>query len=332
MTQKSGKDSKAMTFFKRTASTLGLWGVVTAAFVSRLDWAYVSLIGLLVVLASVEYFRMLREGGVRAFPRFGIGMAIFYSIGLYGLLLTGGPPVVEEVSSLAEPEGPRVARSVETTVSFVLLPRWLDGLAVFVVLAGGFILQLRRPIEGMSSITGVAMTLFGFLYIAFLFNFAARLIFAVPGPGEVPGAMLLLWGIAVTKFTDMGAYLVGSAIGRHKMIPHVSPGKTWQGFGGAIVFALLAGCGLYALFREDMPGFSTGLHVLGGWPMVIALSIALSLAAVVGDLAESVLKRSLAVKDSGQVLPGIGGALDLIDSLCFTVPLLYFYVTWATTG
>ncbi len=298
MTPAPGKDSKAVTFVKRTASTLGLWALVTAAFVSRLDWAYVSLIGLLVMLATVEYVRMLKDGGVRGFPGFLVVLSLAYSVGLYGFLLGDGVPV------------------------------WFDGIAIFAAMAGAFALQLRRPIEGNGPILAVALTLFGFVYIAFLFNFAARLIFVVPGPGEVPGAMLVLWGIAVTKFTDMGAYIVGSAIGRHKMIPHISPGKTWQGFGGAIAFALLAGCGLYALFRDDMPNFSTGLHVLGGWPMVVVLSIVLSLAAVVGDLAESVLKRSLSVKDSGHVLPGIGGALDLIDSLCFTLPLLYLYVTW----
>ena len=177
---------------------------------------------------------------------------------------------------------------------------------------------------------GIAGAVLGFVYLAFLFNFAARLVFLVPGPGEVPGAMVLLWMIAVTKFTDMGAYIVGSMIGKHKMIPHVSPGKTWQGFGGAILFALLAGCGLYAFFKEDMPNFATGLHVLGSWGHVIVLSIVLCLLAVVGDLAESVVKRSLNVKDSGAMLPGIGGALDLIDSLCFTAPVLYFYLKWMT--
>jgi phosphatidate cytidylyltransferase len=105
------------------------------------------------------------------------------------------------------------------------------------------------------------------------------------------------------------------------MIPHVSPGKTWEGFGGALVFAQLAGCGLYALFPNQ-------LAILGGWPHVIGLGVILALLSVVGDLAESVLKRSLNAKDSGQMLPGIGGALDLIDSLCFTAPALYFYLKW----
>lgn len=302
MTPAPAKDSKALTFAKRTGSTLGLWAVVAAAFASRLGWAYLALIGLLVVLATVEYLRMLRAAGVKAFPVFTLALAVVYSVGLHRFLLDGG------------------------------VPPWFDALAVFAAVAGVFGLQLRRPLEGGATMTGVALSLFGFIYIAFLFNFAARLVFVVPGPGGVPGAMLLLWGIAVTKFTDMGAYIVGSAIGRHKMIPHVSPGKTWEGFAGAIAFALLAGCGLYAFFRDDMPGFAAGLHVLGGWPVVVGLSVALALAAVVGDLAESILKRSLEVKDSGHVLPGIGGALDLIDSLCFTTPLLYFYVTWATAA
>jgi phosphatidate cytidylyltransferase len=329
MTQKTGQDSKALTFAKRTASTLGLWAVVAGALASRIDWAYMALIGLLVVLASVEYFRMLGASGVKGFPKFGIGMAVVYSVALYWSMLVSGPLRVATEDDPATSVGGLAARMLHTGEGTGwALPNWFDGAAVFAVLAGAFALQLRRPIEGLASIAGVAMTVLGFIYIAFLFNFAAKLVFAVPGPGEVPGAMLLLWGIAVTKFTDMGAYLVGSAIGRHKMIPHVSPGKTWQGFGGAIAFALLAGCGLYAFFREDMPRFATGLHVLGGWPMVVALSVVLALAAVVGDLAESVVKRSLATKDSGHALPGIGGALDLIDSLCFTLPLLYFYVTW----
>lgn len=293
--------SKRTVFFRRTASTLGLWAVVAAAFASRLAWAYVALIGFLAVLATIEYFQMLKAGGMKCFPRWGVALALGYSLVLYlyqlGVFPGGVPP-------------------------------WLDGAGIFLAIAGAFVLQLRHPIRGTEPLQAVATSLVGFIYLPFLFNFCARIVFAVPGEGQVPGAALLLWMIAVTKFTDMGAYIVGSAIGKHKMIPHVSPGKTWQGFGGALFFALLAGCGLYAWFHDDIPGFATGLHVLGGWPAVIVLSLVLALFAVVGDLAESVVKRSLNIKDSGHMLPGIGGALDLIDSLCFTAPVLYFYLQW----
>jgi phosphatidate cytidylyltransferase len=116
----------------------------------------------------------------------------------------------------------------------------------------------------------------------------------------------------------MGAYLTGSAIGRHKLIPHISPAKTWEGFFGALGFSLLASCGLFAL----MP---TQLSVLN-WTHATVLGLLLGFAAVIGDLAESIVKRSTGVKDSGKMLPGIGGALDLVDSLLFTAPLLFFYL------
>jgi phosphatidate cytidylyltransferase len=205
----------------------------------------------------------------------------------------------------------------------VTAPGGFDGAAVFVAAAGAFILQLRHPLRGLDPLQAVAANLLGFVYVALLFNFTAKLVFMVPGEGQVPGSMLLLWLIAVTKFTDMGAYITGSMIGKHKMIPHVSPAKTWEGFFGALGFAQLAACGLFALWPDK-------LAALGGWPHVIVLGFVLALLAVVGDLAESVIKRSLGAKDSGNMLPGIGGALDLIDSLCFTAPVLYFYLRWVT--
>ena len=310
-------NSKGAVFLRRSASTVGLWAVVAAGFASRLAWAYVALVGVLTVIATLEYFRMLKAGGVKCFPRYGILLAVVYSGVLYWMLL--GAPGAGRIEMV----GPYGHATTQVVNPFAGGAEWFDGAAIFAALAGSFFLQLRYPIRGLEALQTVASNLLGFVYLAFLFNFAARLVFLVPGEGQVPGAMVLLWMIAVTKFTDMGAYIVGSMIGKHKMIPHVSPGKTWQGFGGAIFFALLAGCGLYALFKEDMPNFATGLHVLGGWAHVIVLSIVLCLLAVVGDLAESVVKRSLNVKDSGHMLPGIGGALDLIDSLCFTAPVLY---------
>ncbi len=116
----------------------------------------------------------------------------------------------------------------------------------------------------------------------------------------------------------MGAYLVGSVIGKHKMVPHISPAKTWEGFGGALAFSLLASYGLRALMPIKLGLLS---HV-----DCLVMGLTLSVVAVIGDLAESILKRSTGVKDSGRLLPGIGGMLDLIDSLLFTAPVLYFYL------
>ena len=292
------KPGKALVFARRSASTVSLWALVTAVFLSQRSWAFLGLIGLLTVIATLEYFRMLRAAGVACFPRFGLLLGVAYSAALYGFLLTGDAP-----------------------------PPWLEALAFFIALAGAFTLQLRDPVRGSESLLAVAATVLGFGYIAFLFNFTAHLLFAVPGgldvAGRVPaaGAVLWLWLLAVTKFTDMGADITGAAIGRHKRIPHISPAKTWEGFVGALFFAQLAGCGLYAIFNEY-------LAFLGGWSHVIGLGFLLAILAVIGDLAESVVKRALDAKDSGRMLPGIGGSLDLIDSVCFTAPALFIYLQW----
>ena len=122
----------------------------------------------------------------------------------------------------------------------------------------------------------------------------------------------------MTKLTDIGAYLVGSAIGKDKLVPQISPGKTWQGFWGALFFAVAGSYAFYFIAGDHIP-IITAVHA-GLLGLVIAL------VAVLGDLAESIMKRSLAVKDSGHVMPGIGGFLDLIDSVIFTAPIFYFYL------
>jgi phosphatidate cytidylyltransferase len=285
--------SKAKVFVRRTASTLLLWGIVATTFASMKAWAYLGLIVLLSLLSTIEYFRMLRAAGVFCFPRLGLIVSTVYCAAFFYFFQHGGTD----------------------------FPPDFDLLAIAIAATAAFTLQLRFPIHGTSSLMSVAANLLGFVYIAFLFSFAARITFIVPGTSEVPGAFLLLWLLAVTKFTDMGAYIVGSAIGRHKMIPHISPGKTWEGFGGALLFSQVAACGLFALFPQQ-------LAVLGHWGHVVFLGVLIAVLAVIGDLAESIVKRALGAKDSGKMLPGIGGALDLIDSICFTAPALYFYLKW----
>ena len=285
--------SKTSVFLRRGFSTLLLWGVVTTIFVSMLPAAYLALVGALVMISTREYFQMLHRAEVKCFPRFGFILALGYFGLVVFLFLKGGKDI----------------------------PPALDAFTVFVAITGAFTLQLRYSIKGIEALLAVAANLLGFFYIAYLFFFAARICFVLPGEDSVPGAYVLLWLLAVTKFTDMGAYITGSLFGKHKMIPHISPGKTWEGFLGAIGFAQLAACGIYVLIPAK-------LAALGGWPHVIALGFLLAILAVIGDLAESVVKRSLQAKDSGKMLPGIGGGLDLIDSICFTAPALYFYLVW----
>jgi phosphatidate cytidylyltransferase len=116
----------------------------------------------------------------------------------------------------------------------------------------------------------------------------------------------------------MGAYLTGSLIGKHPFVPHISPKKTWEGFFGALFFSIAGGCALVALMPKELS--------LLNYTHAAILGFVLGFAAVVGDLGESLIKRSCGVKDSGKFLPGIGGALDLIDSLLFTAPMMFFYL------
>lgn len=293
----SDKKSKSQVFFARLFSTLLLWAAVMGMFLSDSPWAFAGFMVLLGAAASREYYAMAKNAHFPCLYKWGFITSALYLIGVGYLLASEGSAAQEKVAQLS-------------------------GATIALVTISSFIIQLKDPIDGEKSLISVASTVIGFLYIAFLFGFMARLCFMESSAdGAVPGKWLIIWLVAVTKFTDMGAYITGSLIGKNKMIPHISPGKTWEGFFGALLWAQLAACGLYALLPSE-------LKLLGGWHHVIILGFILSLLAVVGDLAESIIKRCLNAKDSGQTLPGIGGALDLIDSLCFTAPALYFYIIW----
>jgi phosphatidate cytidylyltransferase len=183
-------------------------------------------------------------------------------------------------------------------------------------LLGAFIRLVVVREANREPITTAALTLLGLLYVPYLFNFVALLAF-MPGH-TVENRYLLIYLLAVTKFSDVGAYVIGSLIGRHKMIPRISPGKTWEGFAGAMATSLVISVVMVRLLGPRMPQIS--------FTDSVVLGLLLPLISVVGDLAESVVKRDASIKDSGNTIPGIGGALDLIDSILFTAPVLYFYL------
>ncbi len=187
-----------------------------------------------------------------------------------------------------------------------------DVLILLVFTLGVFIRQFPQKLNPQG-IETMAVTLFGLMYVAWLGNFITRINFATEG-----GRYWVMLLVVVTKFTDMGAYLVGSSIGRHKMIPRISPKKTWEGTVGGIAFAIGGAFVCRWVMPVEMAGL-TNLHA-------VSIGLLLGAAAVVGDLAESLIKREAGVKDSSNILPGHGGALDMLDSFLFTAPLLYVYM------
>lgn len=170
-----------------------------------------------------------------------------------------------------------------------------------------FVLQFIRR-DSSQALASIAVTLFGLLYIAWFFSFFVKLKFLQNG------AMLVAFLVLVTKMGDVGAYLIGNAFGKHNLIPRISPHKTIEGTIGGLAFSIASAVAA----KSFLPHFPYG-HL-------IVLGALLGILAQVGDLAESLLKRDCGVKDSGMILPGFGGMLDLVDSLLFTTPIFYFYI------
>src|ERR1700738_1461851 len=279
-------------FIFRFISTVVLWTIALAIAFSGYEilfWLLISVFGL---IALWEFYGMLDHV---ALPNFKITAMICGAISLAGSF--------HYFSTI----GPAGSYDFEVAVLLFFL------LTVF----GRQLFARLRHAEPLQT---MAYTLFGLLYVLWLFNFTTKIVYLTPrsSTGVVTGQFYCLYLIAVTKFSDMGAYLTGSAIGRHLMVPQISAKKTWGGFFGALAFALLCSLGLFKL----MPGHLSMLT----WTHATILGLLLGFAAVIGDVAESLIKRSTGVKDSGNLLPGIGGALDLIDSLLFTAPLLFFYM------
>jgi phosphatidate cytidylyltransferase len=197
---------------------------------------------------------------------------------------------------------------------------YIDQLMLLVFVGGVFFRQLPqrgnpRPFETMSN------TLFGVLYVPWLLNFITKLIYVEsPDVGDGDGRFFVLYLIIVTKFSDVGAYVFGSLFGRHKLIPRISPNKTWEGAVGAIIVPL----GLSAALFASKMSFLERLNFQ--WRDALVLGALLGFIAMIGDLSKSIIKREAKVKDSGRLLPGIGGALDLVDSLLFTAPVFYVYL------
>ncbi len=205
------------------------------------------------------------------------------------------------------------------------------GFAAAIVPFLALTLAMRRP-ELSSGYPAAAATAFAFAYIALPLGMLVQL------RQQWAGAFYLLYLLFVVWAGDIFAYFVGKAIGRHLMAPRISPKKTWEGAAASLAASVIVGWLLFNHAEQISMGLlSAGLlkrpdglygAEIPAMGTVILLTIVLNVAAQLGDLVESLIKRGAGVKDSGAILPGHGGMLDRIDALLFAAPVLWFYAAW----
>lgn len=243
----------------------------------------------LAILAGTqyEYYQMIGKAGIR--PQWLTGMTISVTAYLLAVLTAAG----------------------------ILETRWL--LLILPLLTLVFITELYRKEE--KPFDSIAHTLFPLLYITLPLSLLPYAGFGHSGlrsvlpagnmlfsPGIVIGFFLLLW------LNDTGAYLAGVTFGRHRLMERISPKKSWEGFAGGALLALVA-----AWFLPEWLGITDRK----GW---LIISVIITVTGTYGDLTESMLKRSLGVKDSGTIMPGHGGFLDRFDSTLVSFPLVYLFI------
>jgi phosphatidate cytidylyltransferase len=241
------------------------------------------LITIVVVLGLVEFYNLMESIGARPFRIMGIIIAVLLCLITYEEINRG-----------------------EDNFRFHLVALLLTSL----ILVTFFRQIFRRNVT--AAFLNISSTILGVYYLGWLGSYLI-LIRQIPEKGAYYTFFLFL----VTWIYDAGAYLSGTLFGKHRFLfPEISPRKTWEGFVGGLITALLAAM----LAKYYLPSLGISYLHCG------FLSLLMVIGGQVGDLAESSLKRNAGVKDSGNLIPGHGGILDRIDGLLFTAPILYYYL------
>lgn len=275
-------------FTKRLAFSVIAAPAVVAIVYAGGAWLAVML-SVAAAIAAHEFYHLAQETGSRPLHE-------------HGVLMAASVPLFMHASALGYWVPP---------VSLLLLAV-LELLAVALLVRG----TGGRPLEA------VGTTLLGVLYTGAMLAFAYGLRYHPYVIGAGAGTALVAFPLLLTWGTDIGAYVFGRWLGVRKLAPSVSPGKTMAGAVGGLAVALVVSV-LYA--RWGLPRFAMATLPIG---VALAFGAAMSVAAQVGDLVESMFKREAGVKDSSHLIPGHGGMLDRVDSLLFTLPLGYVLLSW----
>lgn len=287
---------KLKTFLERGFSTIILLAILGGALWLNTPIAYGILICLLCNLTTWEWFNMLKGTATNRWLVL-IGGVVYPWLQLAAVRFDA------EVPGMLQPE-----------LTFIAVP--LFGLVLFAVTA--FICELfsmdYRGKLAEQALSSVCRTVLAFIYPVWLFSFTLWYI------NDQDSVNLLLWLILFTKMSDIWAYVSGVLMGgkffSRRFSPVVSPKKTWEGIIGSLIITLICGALLTPVLLNQTVCTAIGLACY------VAVALPLFFLAVAGDLAGSLIKRGLAVKDSGSLLPGIGGIFDLIDSPAFTISII----------
>lgn len=298
---------KPLNLLKRVVTALVLIPVVLLLVLRAPVPALALVAGAVALLAVREFLALARGYGIQT-----LDLSTYIFISALFLLLAFGP----------ETERPAFNAAI-----FVYVTGFAAALAPFLFLS----IAMRRD-ELPHAFPGALSAAFAVVYIGLPMAFLVQL------REQWAGAILVLYLLVSVWAGDIFAYFVGKSIGRHLMSPRISPKKTWEGAAAS----MLAGLGVgWLLYRYSLP-ISTALlnmHLMERrdgffalekpplWPVML-LSAAINVAAQLGDLVESLIKRGANVKDSGAILPGHGGMLDRIDALLFAAPVLWFVAAW----
>jgi phosphatidate cytidylyltransferase len=292
---------------KRVATAVVLIPIVLL-LVLRAPVPVLAAVAALVALLTVQELLKLTEAyGVHPFRR-----TTYIFVALFFLLLAINPGNDKPLLS---------------TAILVYTLGFAAAIAPFIFLVVGM-----RSVELSRAFPAAAASVFAFTYIALPLGFLVQI------REQWAGAFLLLYLLLLVWAGDIFAYFVGRTLGRHLMSPRISPKKTWEGALASLIASLVVGMLLYnyalpistALLNAHLIEKRDGFFALQKpplWPTLL-LSAAINIAAQLGDLVESLIKRGAGVKDSGSLLPGHGGMLDRIDALLFAAPVLWYYAAW----
>ena len=260
------------------------------------DAPLAALLSVIAALGAWEYFRIARAGG--STPLAGIGIPLAAAI-----------PLLIHAHYLG------LTRTHAGAMAFLLTAGVVIALAIFSVAIW------TRRVAG-KPLTAVAVTVFGVVYTGATLSYGYLLRYHDYAVGAAAGTALMMFPVLLTWAQDTGAYAVGRTMGRHKLIPAISPGKTVEGAIGGILITVAVSW-LYVRLAL-VPYAQLGLRPRD----IILFGILISISAQVGDLAESLIKREAGVKDSSRIIPGHGGVLDRFDSLLFVLPVAYLLLGW----